>query len=231
MKLFLDTANVEEIRRAASWGVLEGVTTNPSLIAREGGDLPRIVHEICEIVRGPVSVETVADDAEGMIRQGRLLARVHEQVVVKVPMSSAGLQATRALSDAGIDVNVTLIFHPAQALLAARAGATYVSPFVGRLDDQGQDGVGLVRRIAEILRADGDSGARVLAASVRSPEHAVAVALAGAHVATIPYKVLAAMVDHPLTAQGLASFLADWHAQPDSDLDAAVGRWLARRGS
>jgi len=233
MKLFLDTANVDEIRRAASWGVLDGVTTNPSLVAREGRELPDLIHEICEIVRGPVSAETVSTDAEGMIRQGRLLARVHPQVVVKVPMSVDGLRATRTLSDEGVDVNVTLVFSAAQALLAARAGAAYISPFVGRLDDQGSgsEGLALVEQIAGILRGAPELGARVLAASIRSPARAVAVALAGAHVATLPLAVLEQMARHPLTDQGLASFLSDWSAQPDSDLDASLGRWLAARGA
>lgn len=230
MKLFLDTANLDEIREVASWGILDGVTTNPSLIAREGRDFVQTIHDICEIVNGPVSAEVVAQDAEGMIREGRLLARVHEHVVVKVPMSVAGLRATRALSDEGIDVNVTLIFQPGQALLAAKAGAAYVSPFLGRLDDLGQDGAELIEQIVRILENYPELGTEVIAASVRNPAHAVAVALAGAHVATIPYKVMVALLHHPLTDRGLQSFLGDWAKLPDTDLAAQVSRWLAAHG-
>lgn len=233
MKLFLDTANTDEIRRASSWGVLEGVTTNPSLVAREGRPLPETIHEICEIVGGPVSVEVVAADADGMIRQGRLLARIHPQVVVKVPMSADGLRATRVLTDEGVDVNVTLVFSAAAGLLAARAGATYVSVFVGRLDDDPDepDGVTVIGQLAGILRGAPELGARVLAASIRTPERAVDVALAGAHVATLPLDVLERMTRHRLTDRGLSTFLGDWSAQPDSDLDAGLSRWLAGRGA
>ncbi len=230
MKLFLDTANLDEIREVATWGVLSGVTTNPSLIAREGRDLAETIHEICEIVRGPVSAETVARDTDGMVREGRALARLHEHVVVKVPMTEAGLRATRVLADEGVDVNVTLIFQPTQALLAARAGAAYVSPFLGRLDDLGQDGVQLIEQCARLLRADPEVGTQVLAASIRTPAHVLSVALAGAHVATIPTRVMRAMLHHPLTTQGLDAFLADWARQPDGDVVASVERFLAQRG-
>lgn len=231
MKLFLDTANLDEIREVASWGILDGVTTNPTLIAREGRDFVETIHEICEIVQGPVSAEAVSRDAEGLIREGRLLAQVHEHIVVKVPMSVEGLKATRVLSDEGIDVNVTLIFQPAQALLAARAGAAYVSPFLGRLDDLGQDGVDMISQCARIVGADPELGTSVLAASIRNPGHAISVALAGADVATIPYKVFRAMLHHPLTEQGLNAFLEDWSKTADPDITGQVTRWLARRGS
>ena len=229
MKLFLDTANLEEVREAAGWGVIDGVTTNPSLIAAEGLGLPELVHALCELVKGPVSVEVVAADADGMIREGRLLARIHEHVVVKVPMGVPGLKATRALTDEGIDVNVTLIHSSGQALLAARAGAAYVSPFVGRLDDLSVDGVGLVAEIVEIFANDPELGADVLAASMRHAGHVSAVARAGADAATVPFKVLRAMVQHPLTDRGLASFMEAWNASKDPDLQGAVSRWLAER--
>lgn len=229
MKLFLDTANLDEIREAAGWGILDGVTTNPSLIAREGRDFASTIFEICELVQGPVSAEVVARDADGMIREGRLLARIHEHVVVKVPMGTDGLRATRALSDEGIDVNVTLIFQAGQALLAARAGAAYVSPFLGRLDDLGQEGVQLVEQIVQIFANYPELGAEVLAASIRSPHHVTQVALAGADVATIPFKVLTALTRHPLTDLGLNAFLKDWEGL-GTDLASQVSAWLTERG-
>jgi transaldolase len=231
MKIFIDTANIDEIREAHSWGILDGVTTNPSLIAREGGDFIETIHEICQLVRGPVSAETVSQDAEGMIKEGRLLAQISEHVVVKVPLTAAGLTATRALADDGIDVNVTLIFQPAQALMAAKAGAAYVSPFLGRLDDIATDGVQLIDEIVTIFGNYPALGTEVLAASIRSSLHVSQVALAGSDVATIPYKVLSRLVNHPLTDSGNARFLADWDTVPDNDIAGQVSRWLEKRGS
>jgi transaldolase len=212
MKIFLDTANLDEIREAHSWGVIDGVTTNPSLIAREGKDFVEIIHEICGIVRGPVSAETVAQDVEGMVREGRLLAKVSEHVVVKVPLTRAGISATKVLSGEGIDVNVTLCFSAGQALLAAKAGAAYVSPFVGRLDDISQDGVSLIEDIVQIYGNYPELGTEVLAAS------------------TLPFKVLARLFDHPLTVAGNAAFLKDWATVPDPDVTAQVTRWLLAHG-
>ncbi len=229
MKFFLDTANIDEIREAHSWGIIDGVTTNPSLIAKEGRDFVATIAEICDIVEGPVSAETVSTDAEGMIREGRLLAQVSEHVVVKVPLTLAGLQATRALSDDGIDVNVTLCFQPMQAVLAAKAGAAYISPFLGRLDDLSLDGVALIEQIVAIYSNYPELGTEVLAASIRHPQHMTAVALAGADVATLPFGVLKKLVNHPLTDSGLTRFLADWEGVPDNDVTAAVQRWLASR--
>lgn len=229
MKFFLDTANLDEIREAHSWGIIDGVTTNPSLIAREGRDFVETIAQICEIVEGPVSAETVAMDAEGIIREGRLLAQVSPHVVVKVPLTIEGLKATRALSDDGIDVNVTLCFQPMQALMAAKAGAAYISPFLGRLDDIASDGVGLVEQIVAIYENYPELGTEVLAASIRHPHHMTAVALAGADVATLPFAPLKKMIKHPLTDSGLARFLKDWEGVPDNDVTAAVTRFLAKR--
>lgn len=231
MKLFLDTANIAEIREVHSWGILAGVTTNPSLIAKEGRDFLETIHEICELVQGPVSAEVVAQDKAGMIKEGRLLARVHEHVVVKVPLIEAGLGACRALADDGIPVNVTLCFQPAQALLAGLAGATYISPFLGRVDDVSWDGVDLIRQIVEIYAQSPEIETQVLAASIRHPMHLVQCAQAGADVATCPYSVLKAAVKHPLTDIGNAKFLKDWETVPDRDISAQVERWLAARGS
>lgn len=229
MKIFLDTANLDEIREAHSWGVIDGVTTNPSLVAREGGDLVETIYQICEIVQGPVSAETVATDWQGMVREGRLLARISEHVVVKVPLTIDGIRATRVLSDEGIDVNVTLCFQAAQALLAAKAGAAYISPFIGRLDDIATDGVELIEQIVEIYGNYPDLSTQVLAASVRHPMHVTQVAAAGADVATIPFSTLQRLVKHPLTDIGLKQFLADWAGVPDPDIAGAVERWLAAR--
>jgi len=231
MKIFIDTANIDEIREAHAWGILDGVTTNPSLIAREGGDFIETIHEICQLVKGPVSAETVSQDAEGMIKEGKLLAQISEHVVVKVPLTAAGLTATRALSDAGIDVNVTLIFQPAQALMAAKAGAAYVSPFLGRLDDIATDGVQLIEEIVTIFGNYPALGTEVLAASIRSSLHVSQVALAGCDVSTIPFKVLSKLVNHPLTMSGNAQFLADWDTVPDNDIAGQVTRWLGKRSS
>jgi transaldolase len=209
MKIFVDTAEVEEIREAASWGVIDGCTTNPSLVAKSGRRLEDVIVEICEIVDGPVSAEVVSTDADGMVAEGRRLAALHPHVVVKCPMIAEGLKATSRLADEGIRVNMTLVFQPAQGLLAAKAGAAYISPFVGRLDDIGQDGMAMVASLVEMLR-NYDYAAEVLVASVRGPLHAIAAAEMGADVATIPFKVLQQMVRHPLTDSGLAQFLADW---------------------
>ena len=231
MRIFIDTANIDEIREAHAWGILDGVTTNPSLIAREGGDFVETIHQICQMVQGPVSAETVSQDAEGMIKEGKLLAQISEHVVVKVPLNAAGLTATRALADDGIDVNVTLIFQPAQALMAAKAGAAYVSPFLGRLDDIATDGVQLIDEIVTIFGNYPALGTQVLAASIRSSFHVSQVALAGSDVATIPYKVLSKLVNHPLTDSGNARFLADWDTVEDNDIAGQVTRWLEKRGS
>ncbi len=209
MKLFLDTANVEEIRLAAKWGVIEGVTTNPSLAAREKEDFAEILPEICRLVDGPISAEVIAQDYEGIVREAHPLARVHENVVIKIPVTPEGLRAVKTLRGEGIKANVTLVFSSNQALLAARAGAAYVSPFIGRLDDIGQDGVALVEEIVEIFERH-DMDTEVIAASIRHTAHIPAVALAGAHIATVPFKVLRQMFNHPLTESGIESFLSDW---------------------
>jgi len=230
MKFFVDTADTKDIADLAATGLIDGVTTNPSLIAREGRDFVATIAEICEIVKGPVSAETVAVDAAGMVREGRLLAQVSEHVVVKVPLTKEGLKATRTLSDEGIDVNVTLCFQANQALLAAKAGAAYISPFLGRLDDISHDGVELIRQITDIYANYPELGTEVLAASIRHPVHMTAVAQAGADVATLPFKVLSQMFEHPLTDSGLQKFLADWQKVPDPDVCAQVERWLRANG-
>ncbi len=209
MKLYLDTANVEEIREAARWGILSGVTTNPSLAAREDEDFTQILPSICELVDGPVSAEVISLEYEGMVKEGRKLAGVHPNVVVKIPIIPEGMQAVKTLAAEGIKVNVTLIFSVNQALLAARAGAAYVSPFLGRLDDIGHTGVELIRDIVDVIDLH-DLDVEVIAASIRHPEHVPAVALAGAHIATMPFKVLKQMFKHPLTDLGIESFLSDW---------------------
>lgn len=229
MKIFLDTANIDEIREIAAWGVLDGVTTNPSLIAKNGGDFIQTVYDIAELVNGPVSAEVVAQDTAGMIREGRLLAQVHRHVVVKVPLTAPGLAAVRALSDDGIRTNVTLCFQPVQALLAAKAGATYISPFVGRVDDIAWGGSELIQQIVDIYANYPELETQVLAASIRHPLHVVESALAGADVATIPYGVMKRLLDHPLTDIGNAKFLADWATVRDTDIEGQVTRWLAAR--
>jgi transaldolase len=228
MKIFLDTANIDEIKEAYSWGVIDGVTTNPSLIAKNGGDFIETIHEICEIVDGPISAETVAQDREGMIREGRLLAQVHENIVVKIPLTIEGIAATKVLSSEGIQTNVTLCFQAAQALLAAKAGATYISPFIGRLDDVSQDGVGLIEEIVQIYENYGIE-TQVLAASIRHPKHAVDVAMAGADVATMPFGVLKKLFKHPLTDSGNERFLKDWEGVPNNNIEQAVKNWLKAR--
>jgi transaldolase len=209
VKFFLDTANLDEIREAAGIGLLDGVTTNPSLIAKEGADFKKRIVEICEIVQGPVSAEVTATDTEGMCAQGRELAKLHQWVVVKVPTTKAGLKAAKILVGEGIRVNVTLVFSPAQALLVAKTGATYVSPFLGRLDDIAHVGMDLIRDIVTIYRNYGYK-TQVLAASLRHPLHIVDAAKAGADVATMPYKVFDQLFKHPLTDKGLDQFLKDW---------------------
>ncbi|MBN2801073.1 MAG: fructose-6-phosphate aldolase [Deltaproteobacteria bacterium] len=230
MKLFIDTANLDEIREINAWGILAGVTTNPSLVAQEGGDFIDRIATICGIVEGPTSAEVIAQDVEGMVAQGLALARISPHVVVKIPMTEAGLAACARLSAAGIRTNVTLVFQPAQALLAARAGATYVSPFVGRVDDISWDGSDLISQIVAVFDNAPDVDTQVLAASIRHPMHLVDAAIAGAHVATVPYKVLKAALKHPLTTSGNERFLADWAKVGDTDIEGQVARWEAANG-
>lgn len=213
MKFFIDTANVEDIRKANDMGVICGVTTNPSLIAKEGRDFKEVIKEITDIVDGPISGEVKATtvDAEGMIREGREIAAIHPNMVVKIPMTVEGLKACKALSSEGIKTNVTLIFTANQALLAARAGATYVSPFLGRLDDINVRGVDLIAEIAQIFDVAG-LDTQIIAASVRNPIHVTDCALAGAHIATVPYKVIEQMTKHPLTDAGIEKFQQDYRA-------------------
>jgi transaldolase len=209
MKLFLDTADIEEIRIVHRWGVLDGVTTNPTLYAKVGGSYESVLEEICGITSGPVSAEVVADDVEGMLREGRAFSRIAPNIVVKVPMSETGLEAISRFAEEGIKTNCTLIFSANQGLLAAKAGASLLSPFVGRLDDINQDGMDVIRELAAIIDMHGYES-EVLAASVRHPRHVTDAALAGAHVATLPYKVFQQMVHHPLTDKGIVQFKADW---------------------
>jgi len=209
MKFFIDTANIDEIRDAASLGVLDGVTTNPSLIAREGRDFHTVLREIVSIVNGPISAEVTSTELEGMLDQAHTLAEIHPNIVVKLPLITEGLRACKRLSDEGIKTNVTLCFSASQALLAAKAGATYISPFIGRLDDISEDGMDLIASIRVIYDNYGFE-TQILAASIRHPMHVVQSALAGADVATIPHKVIAQLVKHPLTDAGQAKFLADW---------------------
>ena len=209
MKLFIDTANVEEIRAAAEMGVICGVTTNPSLVAREGRNFKDVVAEICEIVDGPVSAEVISLDHEGMIEEAKQIAKWSSNIVIKLPMCAEALKATKVLSGMGINTNVTLIFSANQALLAARAGATYVSPFLGRLDDISMEGMKTVEDIVSIFDIH-SIDTQVIAASIRNPIHVTQAALAGAHIATVPFKVIEMMTKHPLTDAGLEKFLADW---------------------
>ena len=210
MKFFIDTANLDEIREANEMGLIDGVTTNPSLIAREGDiDFKEHIGKICAMVKGDISAEVVSLDAEGILKEGRELAKIADNVVVKCPLTLEGLKATRTLTAEGIKTNVTLCFSAAQAILAAKAGATYVSPFIGRLDDIAQDGMQLISDIVQIYD-NYDYGTQVLAASIRHPMHIVDAALVGADVCTIPFKTLAQLVKHPLTDKGLDAFLSDW---------------------
>jgi transaldolase len=209
MKLFLDTADIEEIRTAARWGVLDGVTTNPTLYAKVGGSYEEILAEVCRITPGPVSAEVVSDDVDEMIEDGRRFAKIAPNIYVKVAMSENGLEAISRLADEGIRTNCTLIFSSNQGLLAAKAGASLISPFVGRLDDINQDGMIVIRELAEIF-AIHEIEAEILSASIRNPLHVTQSALAGAHIATLPFKVLQQMVHHPLTDKGIVQFKADW---------------------
>jgi transaldolase len=209
MKLFVDTANLDELRKAASYGIVDGVTTNPSLIAKEGNSQADQIRAICEIIDGDISAEVVSTDADQMIAEGRKLAKIHDNVVVKCPLIRDGIRATKALSSEGIRVNVTLCFSPVQALLAAKAGAYIISPFLGRLDDIAIEGMDLIREIVAIYDNYGYP-TQVLAASIRSPLHVKEAALAGAHIGTMPYKVLDQLFNHPLTDLGLEKFLADY---------------------
>ena len=213
MKFFVDTANVDEIRKANDMGIICGVTTNPSLIAKEGRDFNQVIAEIASIVDGPISgeVKATTTDAEGMIKEGREIAAIHPNMVVKIPMTVVGLKAVKVLHAEGIKTNVTLIFSAAQALLAARAGATYVSPFLGRLDDISMPGIDLINEITEIFMMH-DIQTEIIAASIRNPIHVIDCAKAGADIATVPYKVLEQMTKHPLTDQGIAKFQADYKA-------------------
>lgn len=213
MKIFIDTANVNEIREVESWGILSGVTTNPSLIAKEGRDFIEVVKEITSIVDGPISAEVISLEHEGMIKEARELAKIHPNIVIKIPMTIEGLKAVKVLSAEGIKTNVTLIFSSGQALLAAKAGASYVSPFVGRLDDYGMDGMDLIREIVAIFDNYGID-TEIIAASIRTPMHAINAALSGAHISTIPYKVLEQLTKHPQTDIGIEKFLNDWKKVP-----------------
>ncbi len=209
MKFFIDTANVKEIREAASLGVVDGVTTNPSLIAKEGRDFRQVIGEICSIVNGPISAEAVSLEADKMVAEGLELAKIHKNIVVKLPITKDGLKATKILAEKGVKVNMTLVFSPSQALLAAKVGAAYVSPFVGRLDDISHYGMDLVRQVVTIYENYGYA-TEVIVASIRNPLHVVDAALAGAHISTIPFSVIDQLVKHPLTDIGVEKFLSDW---------------------
>ena len=219
MRLFIDTGSVAEVEQIAAWGVLSGATTNPSLLAKEEGEPGEIIKRICELVRGPVSAEVVSEDVQGMVDEGRALRELHEHVTVKVPFNREGLAATKALTDDGIPVNMTLVFSPNQALLAAASGATYVSCFMGRLDDISIDSTVVLEEIAQTLRAGGMTS-EIIAASIRNPEHVVAAARLGCEIATVPAKVLHQMLNHPLTDAGAEKFRADWESRPE------FGEWL-----
>ncbi|HAB8761866.1 fructose-6-phosphate aldolase [Listeria monocytogenes] len=211
MRFFIDTANVEEIKKANRMGFISGVTTNPSLVAKEGRDFNEVIQEITSIVDGPISGEVVSLEADEMIAEGRVIAKIHPNMVVKIPMTGEGLAAVKVLTEEGIKTNVTLVFSATQALLAARAGATYVSPFLGRLDDIGDDGLVLIRDIADIFEIHGIL-TEIISASVRHPIHVIECAKAGADIATVPFKVFEQMLKHPLTDSGIDKFLADWEA-------------------
>lgn len=209
MKLFIDTANVSEIIEANDWGIICGVTTNPSLIAKEGRVFENVIREITEIVDGPISAEVISLEADKMVEEAKELSKIHKNVVIKIPMTKEGLKAVKVLSSLGIKTNVTLIFSAAQALLAAKAGATFVSPFVGRLNDIGTDGDGLISEIADIFAIHGIA-TEIIAASIRDPKSVVTAAKMGAHIATVPYGVLSKMFAHPLTDAGIEKFMEDW---------------------
>lgn len=209
MKFFIDTANIDEIKEAHSMGMVDGVTTNPSLIAKEGRDFEEIIKEICTIVDGPISAEVISLDTEGMLKEARHLATINDNIVVKIPMTIDGIKATRKLSSEGIKTNVTLVFSPLQALMAAKAGATYVSPFIGRLDDLASEGMLLIEQLVEIF-SNYAFDTEIIVASVRNPIHVLDAALIGADIATIPFNVLAKFASHPMTDKGLKAFLDDW---------------------
>jgi transaldolase len=213
MKFFIDTANIDEIKKANEYGLVDGVTTNPSLIAKEGRDFKDIINDICAVVDGPISAEVVSLESDGMIKEARELAKIHKNIVVKIPMTMDGMCAVKTLTSEGIDTNVTLVFSPLQALLAAKAGATYVSPFVGRLDDVSHTGMELVEQILCIYE-NYDFPTEVIVASVRGPLHVLESSLMGAHIATIPFKVMEQLSKHPLTDIGIDKFLKDWEKVP-----------------
>lgn len=215
MKFFIDTANINEIKEAHAMGMVDGVTTNPSLIAKEGGDFKEIITEICQIVDGPISAEVISLDTDGMVAEARDLARIHENIVVKIPMTVDGLKAVRLLAAEGIKTNVTLIFSPLQGLMAAKAGANFVSPFVGRLDDLSQEGMLVVEQLVEIY-SNYALDTEIIVASVRNPLHVLEAALVGADIATIPFNVLSKLAAHPLTDKGIQAFLDDWKKQVSS---------------
>jgi transaldolase len=215
MKIFIDSGDLNEIRDAAAMGVIDGVTTNPTLVAKAGKPLSSLIASICEIVDGPISAEVTATDADGIVREGRALAKIHKNVVVKVPLIAEGIKAVKIFSAEGIKTNVTLCFSANQGLIAAKAGATYISPFIGRIDDISGDGMVLIRQLVQIYR-NYDFKTEVLAASIRHPVHVVDAALAGAHVGTLPHKVILQLLEHPLTASGLEKFLADAKKIPQS---------------
>ncbi|HEY7256961.1 MAG TPA: fructose-6-phosphate aldolase [Solirubrobacterales bacterium] len=224
MRLFIDTGNVAEVEEIAAWGVLSGATTNPSLLAKEDGDPGDSIRRICDLVGGPTSAEVLSEDVGGMLDEGRALHELHEHIVVKVPFNREGLEATKALTGEAIPVNMTLVFSPTQALLAAAAGATYVSCFMGRLDDISVDSGAVLEEIADTLRTGGMTS-EIIAASIRHPEHVVAAARIGCEIATVPAKVLRQMLDHPLTDAGAAKFRADWESRPE------FGQWLGELSS
>jgi transaldolase len=223
MKIFLDTAEIEEIRVAQRWGILNGVTTNPSLFAKVGGSYDDILKRICEITPGPVSAEVIAEDVEGMLSEGRHFAKLAANIVVKIPMSEEGLEAIATLARDGVRTNCTLIFSSNQGLLAANAGASFLSPFVGRLDDINESGMDVVRELVAIVRTH-DLTTEVLAASIRHPRHVTEAALAGAHIATVPLRILKQLIHHPLTDSGIAQFRADWASVQKKDAHAAIPR-------
>jgi len=213
MKFFIDTANIQEIKKANEWGLVDGVTTNPSLVSKEGREFKELVKEICSIVDGPISAEAMSLDADGMIKEATELSKIHKNIVVKIPMTLEGLKAVKVVAKEGIKTNVTLVFSPTQALMAAKAGATYASPFVGRLDDISHNGMDLVSQILSIYE-NYDFATEVIVASVRHPLHVVDAALLGAHIATIPFKVIEQLSKHPLTDIGIERFLKDWEKVP-----------------
>ncbi|TSD86806.1 fructose-6-phosphate aldolase [Mycobacterium sp. KBS0706] len=219
MKFFIDTADFNEIRDLASTGLVDGVTTNPSLIAKSGAKFLDLIPQICEVVKGPVSAEVAATDFDTMMAEGRKLSKIAKNIAVKVPLTPAGLKVCRTLSDAGTMVNVTLCFSAGQAILAAKAGATFISPFVGRLDDVGEDGMALIADIVQIYRQYPDIKTQVLVASIRGPRHVIEAAKLGAHVGTLPPAALRALFSHPLTDKGLSAFVADWQKTGQSILD------------